>query len=137
MLQLLLLRDRALDKTPGRLYILKPGGAKEFLCYTLEDVVRTDGIKIPGQTTIPAGTYSVTVTQSVRFKRLLPLLLKVPGFEGIRIHGGNTVADTEGCILVGANRTATGIGNCATMVQTIIKLIQDARGAAITICWAP
>lgn len=71
----------------------------EFLCHTLEDLVRPE--KIKGKTAIPAGKYSVEVTWSPRFKRDLPLVRDVPGFEGIRFHAGNTDADTEGCILVG------------------------------------
>lgn len=80
-----------------------------FECYTLEDVVRPE--KIKGETAIPAGTYKVILNESVRFKRLLPLVLSVPGYEGVRIHPGNTDADTEGCILVGTTCLTDFVGN--------------------------
>lgn len=87
------------DYTIGKLFI-----NGEYFCDTLEDTVRPEGEKIPGKTAIPYGTYDIILTMSPRFKRVLPLLLNVPNFEGIRIHSGNKPEDTEGCILVGFNK---------------------------------
>ena len=75
-----------------------------YFCRTLEDVDRKlecDGEKVHGQTAIPRGAYDVIIDWSPRFKRELPHVLDVPGFEGIRIHSGNKAEDSEGCILVG------------------------------------
>ena len=95
--------------TIGELYI-----NGEFLCYTLEDTVRAEGIKVYKETAIPAGLYEVNITRSTRFKRDLPMIYTEPNgyevkkggisFKGIRFHGGNTHKNTEGCILVAFNK---------------------------------
>ena len=84
------------DSVLGDLYV-----AGVWQNATLEDGLAVNGIKVPGKTCIPDGTYEVLITWSPKFKRRLPLLIEVPGFDGIRIHPGNTVEDTEGCLLVG------------------------------------
>jgi len=86
-----------------------------FQCFTIEDEVRevpgqaVETWKVHGRTAIPQGRYHIRLTQSQRFGRVLPLLDAVPGFTGIRIHPGNTAADTEGCILPGTGRNSSGV----------------------------
>lgn len=99
-MRLELIRDTLSEGwTLGQLYL-----DGKFECFTVEDKVRPLEEKIPGKTAVPAGRYEVQITWSPRFQRMLPLLLAVPGFAGVRIHPGNTAADTEGCILPGRSR---------------------------------
>ena len=101
----------------------------KMLCFTLEDCWRPDGLKVPGATAIPEGTYEIVVNQSERFKCLMPLLLNVPGFEGIRIHTGNTDADTHGCILVGMVKQTDQILNSRVAFDGVFRLIRTAIDA--------
>lgn len=79
--------------------------------------------KLFGQTAIPSGKYEIILSYSNRFKKVLPLLLNVKGFEGIRIHGGNTEADTLGCPLLGAKRGDNKIFECAEINQKLISML--------------
>jgi hypothetical protein len=96
----------------------------EFECYTLEDRQRM--VKIHGKTAIPDGRYEVTISQSSRFGRELPLLLNVPNFEGVRIHPGNTAEDTEGCILVGETTSGTSIGKSKVAFERLFDKLKAA-----------
>jgi hypothetical protein len=119
--------------TLGKLYI---NGV--FFAHTLEDKCRNlNGDarkKVKSQTCIDEGVYGVTVTVSNRFKKPLPLLLNVPCFEAIRIHGGNTEADTEGCILIGAESDgASRIWDCKGKVQQLVDKLTGLKGVTINI----
>jgi hypothetical protein len=58
---------------------------------------------------IPALCYHVCVTQSPRFKRLLPIVQNVPQRSGIRIHRGSKPEHSSGCVLVVADNKDTVI----------------------------
>jgi len=102
-----------------------------FECFTLEDKERD--VKIKSETAIPKGTYKVIINQSNRFKRLLPLLINVPNFEGVRIHSGNSNHDTEGCILVGQSRNKNYIGQSRKAFEKLFKKMQAAKDITLTI----
>ncbi|MCC2546431.1 DUF5675 family protein [Hymenobacter sp. BT175] len=102
-----------------------------LFCYTLEDVVRKSGeAKVHSATAIPAGTYPVILNISNRFKKLMPLVQNVPGFAGVRIHPGNTAADTQGCLLVGLSKMQTNdkiYNSQAAYEQLMAKLVEFDR----------
>ena len=125
------------DYTIGRLYI-KENGEEKLVCDTLEPpsrhltsemplrkIVR---LKVMGHTAIPTGRYLLIVTRSPRFGRWLPLVWDVPGFRGIRIHPGNTVRDTEGCILPGWNNKKGVVLNSHAAMTIIMKRIEENGG---------
>lgn len=93
--------------------------------------------KVKGQTAIPTGTYNVIRTYSPRFKRILPLIENVPGYDGIRIHPGNTAKDTEGCIPPGKNTKVGMVTNSrywfGKIDAMIEKALKDKETVTITI----
>jgi hypothetical protein len=96
----------------------------KFECFTLEDTVRQ--IKIATKTAIPQGRYQIIINFSNRFQKPMPLLVEVPGFEGIRIHAGNTAADTEGCLLVGQNMGQNSVGNSRAAFAALMPKLERA-----------
>ena len=99
---------------------------------SLEEIKK---IKIKGNTCIPYGTYNITITYSPRFKKNLPLLNNVKGFDGIRIHSGNTPQDTEGCLLPGFNKVKGQVIDSRVTTDKLIAQIQQAlnKGEKVTI----
>lgn len=109
--------------TIGELYV-----DREHIADTLEDRVRPEGEKVYGKTAIPEGTYEVKLTYSPRFKKILPEILNVPNFSGIRIHTGNSSKDTEGCILVGTwdGEKEDWVGNSRIAFDELTSLLEEA-----------
>lgn len=99
-----------------------------YLCDTLEDRVRPTGEKVYGETAIPSGTYTVTLSYSNRFKKTMPEILNVPNFSGIRIHCGNSSKDTEGCLLVGKwdGKTENWISDSKNSYNKLYSLLEEA-----------
>lgn len=109
-----------------------------YYCDSLEDKNRDlnkDGdltdpgeVKVYGKTCIPFGVYRIILNYSNRFKRIMPLLLDVPNFEGIRIHSGNTDANTSGCILVGQNKIIGQLINSRVTFNKLFAELKKAKG---------
>jgi len=98
----------------------------EFSCFTLERPWRDNQRRV---SCIPAGTYKGRVLPSPRFGIDLPELLDVPGRDQILIHPGNTIDDTEGCILIGLDRDESEprIMRSRKALAALFEAIGDAR----------
>lgn len=116
--------------TIGKLYI-----DDVYFCDTIEDTVRdlnkngkfdNGEKKVHSKTAIPYGTYEIKWTYSPRFKKYTPQLMNVPSFEGIRIHAGNTSADTEGCLILGKNKQVGKVLNSRATINKFYQIIKNA-----------
>lgn len=109
--------------TIGELYI-----NEKYVTDTLEDRVRPEGEKVYGKTAIPEGKYEIELTHSPRFKKILPEILNVPNFSGIRIHTGNSSKDTEGCIIVGTwdGEKEDWVGSSKIAFDKLMSLLEEA-----------
>ena len=127
--------------TIGRIYIQKrvddeylAGTENQYFCDTLEPTWRdyaNGAYKVKGRSAIPEGRYAVVISYSPKFKQWLPILLGGPEFnrkwQGIRIHAGNTAADTEGCILVGKNREVGKVLDSRIWLHRLKQKIVEAK----------
>lgn len=105
-----LIRYRATDDALlGRLYI---NGA--FICHTLENKKKA----------VPCGIYTVENSKSPKFGRELPLIYNgdVPAKRGIRLHVGNVVANSEGCILVGMGAVGERLTE-SKLAETMVTMV--------------
>lgn len=109
----------------------------KFECFILEDKDRglTDTMplaeivakKIYGKTAIPYGRYEIDFTMSARFKVMMPILLKVKGYDGIRIHKGNTQIDTLGCLICGTKKSSNKVTESTAATNKLYVKIAEAK----------
>ena len=121
--KMILIRDSIVnDAVLGSLYV---GGIK--VCDTLENKAKL----------IPCGEYNLNVSKSQKFERMLPLVYndEVPMRRGIRIHVGNSVKDTTGCILVGFGRNGDRIVNSRNAESAVTGLAANDAKLIITTSW--
>lgn len=126
--------------TIGRMYV-----NGEYYCDTLEDkdrgltqdmpLAEIRGIKVYGETAIPAGHYRVTSASWSKYGVNVPLINDVPGFTGILIHNGRTAAHTSGCIIVGENRAVGQVFNGKKYMTELNDMVMTAivKGEQVTI----
>ena len=107
----------------------------DYFCDTLEDTDRglKDTMQVneilakkrKGVTAIPTGKYDVILTFSPKFKRVLPLLLNVPGYQYIRVHHGNLPSSTDGCLLVGENKVKGQVINSRATLERLMSVLLE------------
>ena len=104
----------------------------DFICDVLEDQVRevvgttVASWKIHGRTAIPAGLYRLSLEMSGRFGPDTLTVNDVDGFEYIRIHGGNTSANTEGCLLPGTRNSANTVAHSQDALRDLRAIVVPA-----------
>lgn len=107
----------------------------EFLCDVLEDEVRElPGVpvadwKIHGVTAIPSGVYTIVAEHSQRFGPNTLTLKDVPGYQYIRVHGGNRAHDTEGCLLPGLRNSSATVGKSQNTLAFLKEYVLKALNA--------
>ena len=137
------IKESTKDYTIGELYVQEEDKLTQTykVCDTIEDAFRLlpktcpdtpkgknceCKEKVYGKTCIPNGTYTVVLSYSNRFKRVLPELLDVPHFLGIRMHAGNSSADSSGCIILGTKSKGDWVTASSVAFNKVYTLLQKA-----------
>jgi hypothetical protein len=95
----------------------------EFLCYTLDPGILDDGL------------YNLEITYSPKFNRKLPHVYNedFSKSRGFRIHPGNSMKDSNGCILVGNSITYTfTLVESKKALERVLDAIKDISWLVIT-----
>ena len=119
--------------TIGRVFI-----DDEFFANSMEDRDRgltkdmplkeIQRIKVYGETAIPTGEYDVQMTYSPKYRRMMPEILNVPGWIGVRMHSMNTAKDSEGCIGYGKNDKPGWISNSRATMREFERRLNAVGG---------
>ena len=120
------------DYTMGLLFI---DGV--YFCDTIEDKYRgqeLSKIKVVDETCIPYGVYSAKLTYSPKYQKIMPQILDVPYFTGVRIHAGNTAKDSSGCIIVGIKSENGKVLSSRKMYNALMKRLETANNIKVDIC---
>lgn len=112
--------------------------------YSLEDAGRPQGVKIPEETAIPEGAYKVLITHSPAFQRQMIIVFNVDDdhsierkgvrFTGIRMHGGNNIEHTAGCLMV-AQHTDNKGKIWGSLELELTNMVQDALDEGQEVYW--
>lgn len=126
------------EYTEGKLYI---DGA--YFCDTLEDqdrglyqhmsLAEIKAVKVYGETCIPYGTYKVELSYSPKFKKIMPAILDVKGFTGVRMHNGVDKNSTLGCILVGIKYKDGMLTNSRKTFNELMQKLQNQKDITLII----
>lgn len=130
-MELKIIREKSnKEYTEGKLYI---NGV--FFCDTLEDqdrglyqhmsLAEIKAVKVYGETCIPYGTYKVELSYSPKFKKVMPAILDVKGFTGVRMHNGVDKNSTLGCILVGIKYKNGMLTNSRKTFNELMQKLQN------------
>ena len=96
----------------------------QFFCFGMEPENKFDNTIKGQRDLIPEGTYSIILSKSPKFKRVLPEILNVPNNSGIRIHAGNFPSDTSGCLILGTYFNKNILINSTTKVEELIDILR-------------